>query len=146
MKNLLKLVKSALIVIGLTGTANAADLSAILSAGVVKIAVPESFPPFGSVGASGEHEGYDVDVAKLIAKDLGVELELVPVVSKQRIPFLETDRVDLVISTMGANPTRAKSINFSSAYAPFYSGVFAASTLNIMSPADLSGKTVGVTS
>jgi len=47
---------------------------------------------------------------------------------------------------MGANPTRAKSINFSSAYAPFYSGVFAASTLNIMSPADLSGKTVGVTS
>jgi len=41
MKNLLKLVKSALIVIGLTGTANAADLSAILSAGVVKIAVPE---------------------------------------------------------------------------------------------------------
>ena len=80
MKNLLKLVKSALIVIGLTGTANAADLSAILSAGVVKIAVPESFPPFGSVGASGEHEGYDVDVAKLIAKDLGVELELVPVV------------------------------------------------------------------
>ena len=106
MKNLLKLVKSALIVIGLTGTANAADLSAILSAGVVKIAVPESFPPFGSVGASGEHEGYDVDVAKLIAKDLGVELELVPVVSKQRIPFLETDRVDLVISTMGANPPR----------------------------------------
>jgi len=146
MKNLLKLVKSALIVIGLTGTAYAADLSAILSAGVVKIAVPESFPPFGSVGASGEHEGYDVDVAKLIAKDLGVELELVPVVSKQRIPFLETDRVDLVISTMGANPTRAKSINVSSAYAPFYSGVFAASTLNIMSPADLSGKTVGVTS
>ena len=146
MKNLLKLVKSVLIIVGLTGTANAADLSEILSSGVVKIAVPESFPPFGSVGASGAHEGYDVDVAKLIAIDLGVKLELVPVVSKQRIPFLETDRVDLVISTMGANPTRAKSINFSSAYAPFYSGVFAASTLNIMSPADLSGMTVGVTS
>ena len=146
MKHLLKIMKSALIVIGLTGSANAADLSEILSSGVVKIAVPESFPPFGSVGASGEHEGYDVDVAKLIAEDLGVKLELVPVVSKQRIPFLETDRVDLVISTMGANPTRAKSINFSSAYAPFYSGVFAASTLNIKSAADLSGMTVGVTS
>ena len=88
MKNLLKLVKSVLIIVGLTGTANAADLSEILSSGVVKIAVPESFPPFGSVGASGAHEGYDVDVAKLIAKDLGVKLELVPVVSKQRIPFL----------------------------------------------------------
>jgi polar amino acid transport system substrate-binding protein len=66
-------------------------------------------------------------------------------VSKQRIPFLETDRVDLVISTMGANPSRAKSINFSSAYAPFYSGIFAPSTIDISSPADLSGMTVGVT-
>ena len=125
MKKIFNLMKYGLIAIGLSSTASAADLSEILSSGVVKIAVPESFPPFGSVGASGEHEGYDVDVAKLIAKDLGVELELVPVVSKQRIPFLETDRVDLVISTMGANPKRAKSINFSSAYAPFYSGVFA---------------------
>ena len=93
--------------------ATSADLSEILKKGEVTIAVPEAFPPFGSVGKSGKHEGYDVDVAKLIAKDLGVKLTLVPVVSKQRIPFLETDKVDLVISTMGANPKRAKSINFS---------------------------------
>tara|TARA_Y100001968_G_C19421326_1_gene751900 strand:+ start:342 stop:1103 length:762 start_codon:yes stop_codon:yes gene_type:complete len=122
-----------------------ADLNDILSKGVVKIAVPEAFAPFGSVGSSGEHEGYDVDVAKLIAKDLGVKLELVPVVSKQRIPFLETGRVDLVISTMGANPKRAKSINFSSAYAPFYSGAFAASSIKASKPADLDGLKVGVT-
>ena len=62
----------------------AADLSEILKNGEIKIAVPEAFAPFGSVGKSGEHEGYDVDVAKLIAKDLGVKLVLVPVVSKQR--------------------------------------------------------------
>ena len=43
--------------------AKAGDLSEILADGVVKIAVPESFAPFGSVGATGEHEGYDVDVA-----------------------------------------------------------------------------------
>ena len=122
-----------------------ADLSDILSSGKIKIAVPENFPPFGALGASGEHEGYDVDVAKLIAEDLGVELELVPVTSKQRIPFLETDRVDLVISSMGANPGRAKSIWFSSAYAPFFSGAFADSGLAISSPADLSGKKIGLT-
>ena len=126
-------------------SANAADLNEILKNGEVKIAVPEAFAPFGSVGKTGEHEGYDVDVAKLIAKDLGVKLKIVPVVSKQRIPFLETDKVDLVISTMGANPKRAKSINFSSAYAPFYSGVFAPSTIKINSYADLDGLTVGVT-
>ena len=107
--------------------------------------MPENFPPFGALGIEGEYEGYDVDVAKLIAADLGVELELVPVTSKQRIPFLETDKVDLVIATMGANPGRAKSIWFSSAYAPFFSGAFAASTLDISSPADLAGLKVGLT-
>ncbi|MEM8555314.1 MAG: transporter substrate-binding domain-containing protein [Pseudomonadota bacterium] len=122
-----------------------ADLSDILSAGVVKIAVPESFPPFGSLGVEGEYEGYDVDVAKLIAEDLGVELELVPVVSKQRIPFLETDRVDLVISTMGANPERAKSIWFSSAYAPFFSGAFATADKAIEGYDDLGSYKLGVT-
>ena len=122
-----------------------ADLPDILSSGTVKIAIPESFPPFGALGAEGEYEGYDVDVAKLIAEDLGVELELVPVTSKQRIPFLETDRVDLVISTMGANPERAKSIWFSAAYAPFYSGAFAAADKVIASPADLVGMKVGLT-
>ena len=125
--------------------ATSADLSEILKKGEVTIAVPEAFPPFGSVGKSGKHEGYDVDVAKLIAKDLGVKLTLVPVVSKQRIPFLETDKVDLVISTMGANPKRAKSINFSSAYAPFFSGVFASSKMKITSYDDLDGMTIGVT-
>ena len=122
-----------------------ADLSEILESGTVKIAVPENFPPFGSLGAEGEYVGYDVDVANLIAKDLGVKLELVPVTSKQRIPFLETGKVDLVISSMGANPGRAKSIWFSSAYAPFFSGAFAASSMAIASAADLGGKKVGLT-
>ncbi len=122
-----------------------ADLGDILESGTVKIAVPESFPPFGALGTTGEYEGYDVDVAKLIAEELGVELELVPVTSKQRIPFLETDRVDLVIATMGANPSRAKSIWFSAAYAPFYSGAFAAAEKSISSPADLVGMKVGLT-
>jgi len=133
-------------VIGLTAAIPAkADLADILSAGTVKIGVPENFPPFGALGADGEYEGYDIDVAKLVADNLGVELELVPVTSKQRIPFLETDRVDLVISSMGANPERAKSIWFSSAYAPFFSGAFAAADKAIMSPMDLAGMKVGLT-
>ena len=142
MKSWKMLAAAALIALPLPAMA---DLAEILSEGKIQIAVPESFPPFGALGAEGEHEGYDVDVAKLVAKDLGVELELVPVVSKQRIPFLETDRVDLVISTMGANPERAKSIWFSAAYAPFYSGAFAGADKNISSVADLAGMKVGLT-
>ena len=122
-----------------------ADLSEILASGKVKIAIGENFAPFSSLGDEGEHVGFDVDVAKLIAKDLGVELELVPVTSKQRIPYLETDKADLVIASMGANPGRAKSIWFSSAYAPFFSGAFAADSLTIGSISDLSGYKVGLT-
>jgi len=145
MPSIFKTITITILSLFILTSAAMADLNSILSKGLVKIAVPEAFPPFGSVGKSGKHEGYDVDVAKLLANDLGVKLELVPVVSKQRIPFLETNRVDLVISSMGANPSRAKSINFTSAYAPFYSGAFAAKKLDIKSPKDLSKFKVGVT-
>lgn len=137
-------VAAATVALGIN-SAWADQLKEILDKGVIKIAVPENFPPFGSVGKSLDHEGYDVDVSKLIAKDLGVKLELVPVTSKQRIPFLSSGKVDLVISSMGANPQRAKSIWFSSAYAPFFSGAFAADSMKISSVADLSGKKVGLT-
>jgi len=142
---LLKTLAVAFCLAAVPPLANADQLQDVLDAGVIKVAVPENFPPFGSVGANLEHEGYDVDVANLIAENLGVEVEIVPVSSKQRIPFLSSGKVDLVISSMGANPERAKSIWFSSAYAPFFSGVFAAEDMAIESPADLSGKKVGIT-
>lgn len=141
----LKILAAGLALSLTTATFAKAELSDILSSGTVKIAIPENFAPFGSLSMEGEYEGYDVDVAKLIASDLGVELELVPVTSKQRIPFLETDKVDLVIATMGANPGRAKSIWFSAAYAPFFSGAFAASTVDVSGPGDLAGLKVGLT-
>jgi len=72
-------------------------------------------------------------------------VEIIPVTSKQRIPFLSSGKVDLVISSMGANPERAKSIWFSSAYAPFFSGIFAAEDMSISSIDDLAGKKIGLT-
>lgn len=128
-----------------TASPAAADLGDILEEGTIRIGIPESFPPFGSLGPEGEYVGYDVDVANMIAEAMGVELELVPITSSQRIPYLETDRLDLVISSMGANAERAKSIWFSNAYAPFYSGAFAAADLDISSVEDLAGYSVGLT-
>lgn len=142
---LFKALAIAFSVAAMSPAAHADQLQEVLDAGVIKIAVPENFPPFGSVGKNLEHEGYDVDVATLIAENLGIKVEIVPVSSKQRIPFLSSGKVDLVISSMGANPERAKSIWFSSAYAPFFSGVFADESMEISSPADLSGKKVGIT-
>ncbi len=122
------------------------SLDRIIEEGTIKIAVPQDFAPFGSVDASGNLEGYDIDVANLIAEDLGVELELVPVTSDNRIPFLQTNKVDLVISSMGANPERAKSIFFSIPYAPFFSGIYGSTDISdVGSFGDLSGYKVGVT-
>ncbi|WP_282091929.1 transporter substrate-binding domain-containing protein [Epibacterium ulvae] len=102
---------------GLASVASMADqLTEILDKGTIVIGVPENSPPFGLVGTSFTYEGYDVDIAKLIAEDLGVTLELKPITSKQRIPFLTSGTVDLVVSSMGANPERAKSVWFSFAY------------------------------
>jgi len=84
-------------------------------------------------------------VAEMLAKDLGVKVELVPVTSANRIPYLTTKKVDLVISSLGKNPDREKVIDFSSAYAPFYNGVFGAADQKVTKVEELAGKSVGVT-
>lgn len=120
-------------------------LEDITSAGEIRIAVPQDFPPFGSVGADMAPQGYDIDMAELIAEKLGVELELVPVTSANRIPYLQTNKVDLVISSMGKNAEREAVIDFSEAYAPFYNGIFAPDDVAVTEIADLADKQVGVT-
>ncbi|RWO01212.1 transporter substrate-binding domain-containing protein [Mesorhizobium sp.] len=125
--------------------ARADALSDIAARGTVRIAVPQDFPPFGSVGADMTPQGYDVDIANLIGEKLGAKVEIVPVTSANRIPYLQTNKVDLVISSLGKNPDREKVIDFSEAYAPFYNGVFAPADLAVAKAEDLAGKTVGVT-
>ncbi len=120
-------------------------LADITAAGKIRVAVPQDFPPFGSVGAEMKPQGYDIDMASLIADKLGVDVELVPVTSANRIPYLQTNKVDIVISSMGKNAERDAVIDFSDAYAPFYNGVFAPADVAISAPADMSGKVVGVT-
>ena len=139
---------AALLVFAAVGGANPARADAlgdIMAAGVIKVAVPQDFPPFGSVGADMTPVGYDIDVANLIAEKLGVSLELVPVTSANRIPYLQTKKVDLVISSLGKNPDREKVIDFTSAYAPFYNGVFGPEEVAVAKVEDLAGMTVGVT-
>ncbi len=111
----------------------------------IVIAIPTDFPPYGFVGTDLKPQGLDIDVANYIATKLGVKVELVPVTSANRIPYLQTKKADLVISTLGKNPEREKVIDFTVAYSPFYQAVFAAKSLVVKGPADLAGKSVGVT-
>lgn len=125
--------------------AHADALDDIVKAGVLKVAVPQDFPPFGSVGTDLKPRGYDIDTAELIAKKLGVKVELVPVTSANRLPYLQTNKVDLVVSSLGKNPEREKAIDFTDAYAPFFNGVFGPADMKVEKAEDLAGKTVGVT-
>ena len=104
--------------------AQADALDSIMAAKVIKIAVPQDFAPFGSAGPDLKPQGYDIDMANLIAKALGVKAEIIAVTSANRIPYLQTKKADLVISSLGKNAEREKVIDFSVAYAPFFSGVF----------------------
>lgn len=139
------LLLAALVVGAGSGAARADTLSDILQAGVVRIGVPQDFPPFGVKGADGELHGYDIEVARSLARALEVRLELVPVSSVNRIPWLLTGKVDLVISSLGVDPRRAKAIAFSTPYAPFFSGIFGAPDSAVSRPGDLRGRTVAVT-
>ncbi|GAB4061797.1 transporter substrate-binding domain-containing protein [Uliginosibacterium sediminicola] len=125
--------------------AQADVLADVKKAGVLRVAVPQDFPPFGTVGSDMKPKGYDIDMGALIAKDLGVKLELIPVSSANRIPFVTTGKADIVISSLGKNPDREKVIDFSAAYAPFYNGVFGPADVKVAAAADLAGKTIAVT-
>ena len=117
----------------------------ITRAGVVRVAVPDNFPPFGDLGPDGKLQGYDIDTAVLIAKGLGVELELVPVSSTGRLPYLRSGKVDLLISSLGHDAAREKVIDFSIAYAPFFSAIFGPEHLAVAKPEDLASKSIAVT-
>lgn len=120
-------------------------LDEVMAAKTLRVAIPTDFPPYGFVGTDLKPQGLDIDMAQYIATKLGVKVELIPVTSANRIPYLQTRKADLVISTLGKNAEREKVIDFAAAYSPFYQAVFAAKSLPVKSFADLAGKTVGVT-
>ncbi len=136
----------AIATLAATGAAQAQSaLDNVMKAKAIKIAIPTDFPPYGFVGTDLQPQGLDVDMAKYIATKLGAKVELVPVTSANRIPYLQTQKADLVISTLGKNPEREKVIDFTIAYSPFFQAVFAAKSLPVTSFADLAGKSVGIT-
>ena len=111
----------------------------------INIAIPTDFPPYGFVGTDLKPQGLDVDMANYIGAKLGVKVELVVVTSANRIPYLQTKKADLVISTLGKNAEREKVIDFTAAYSPFFQAVFAAKGVAVKGAADLAGKSVAVT-
>lgn len=123
--------------LGFFNAAWADRLEEIITKGIVRIGVPLDVPPFGSQNVNREPEGFDVDMATMVAKALGVKLELTQITGANRLPFLLTDKVDIVISVMGLTPERAKQIMFSAPYANTSLAVYGPKNINVKSAADL---------
>lgn len=143
-RHLLALAAGAALTAGGVSVHAQSALDDVLKAKTIKIALPTDYPPYGFVGVDLQPQGLDVDMAKLIADKLGVKLQMVPVISANRIPYVQTKQVHLVISTLGKNPEREKVIDFTHAYSPFFQAVYGPKNLSIKTFADLGGKTIAV--
>ena len=125
-------------------TATAQTLDEIRKKGTVTIGMLIDFPPYGTVDASNKPDGYDADVAKLLAREWGVKLELVPVTGPNRIPYLLTNKVDLLVASFSPTPERAKQVQFARPYSAATIVLFGQKKLPIKTPADLKGVRVAV--
>ena len=125
--------------------AAAGTLDDIVKRGTVKVGIDLGVPPYGLTDANQKPAGYDVDVAELFAKDLGAKLEIVPLTGPNRIPFLLTNKVDVVIATFGITPQRALSVAFSNPYVALSLVVLGPKDKPIADMAATKGYKVGVT-
>lgn len=125
--------------------AQADTLDNIQKAGRIRIGIGMDVPPYGMKDAQLKPIGSDVETAKLIAEDMGVALDIVPTTAANRIPYLQTNKVDIVIASLSVTPEREKVIDFSTPYAAILAVVAAPKSMSIKSFADLAGKKVVVT-
>jgi ABC-type amino acid transport substrate-binding protein len=85
--------------------------------GEIVIGVKFDVPPFGFLNPqTGDVEGFDVDLGKAIAEDLGVQPRFIEAITDNRIPFLVDGTVDLILSTMTITKERDLEIDFSEPY------------------------------
>jgi ABC-type amino acid transport substrate-binding protein len=142
------LVIWALIALGATSQGVAGGREDAWQRGKLLVGVKSDFPPFGYVDESGVQRGFDVEIAQYLAKalfdDSGDRLELVPVTSGSRIPFLYNGWIDVIVASLTVTEDRKRVLEFSDPY-------FLAGTLILVlkeSPVsglqDLTRKRVGV--
>jgi polar amino acid transport system substrate-binding protein len=120
----------------------ASALQAVLQRGTLRVGDCLTFAPFGFYNKDGQPDGYDVDLAKELAKEMGVKLEVVNTTSANRIPNLQTGKVDVVFCNFTRNLERAKEISFTSPYVVASEALLVRKNSGIQSVKDMSGRTI----
>ncbi|MDU6265295.1 MAG: transporter substrate-binding domain-containing protein [Anaerocolumna aminovalerica] len=128
-----------------SGEGTKGKIEKIKEAGVVKIGVFGDKPPFGYVAEDGSNVGYDVYLGRQIAKDLlGDEskVEFVLLEAANRIEYLKSKKVDIVLANFTVTEERKEQVNFAEPYMKVALGVVAPEDSPIASVEDLKGKTL----
>jgi polar amino acid transport system substrate-binding protein len=92
--------------------AKALPLDQILSRRRLRAGINPTLPPFGTFNERNQIDGFDADIAREIARRMNIELEIVQVGSPDRIPFLQADRIDIVLGAITRTVERALVIDY----------------------------------
>lgn len=149
MKKILSLLLTLVLALGaLVGCGSKAEesksaIDEIKAAGKIRIGVFSDKPPFGFVDEKGANQGYDVYLAKRIAKDLlGDEnkVEFVLVEAANRVEYLQSNKVDIILANFTVTPERKEKVDFANPYMKVSLGVVSPDGSPIKSVDDLKGK------
>ncbi|NBI42553.1 transporter substrate-binding domain-containing protein [[Haemophilus] felis] len=129
-----------------SNAAAAKDSVALLKEkGVIRIGVFGDKPPFGYVDANGKNQGFDVEIAKEIANDLfgsPDKIEFVLTEAANRVEYLKSNKVDLILANFTQTPSRAEVVDFASPYMVVALGVVSPKNAPITDIAQLKGQTL----
>ena len=91
-------------------------LDEIKESGEINIGVFSDKNPFGYVDDNGDYQGYDVYFAERLGKDLGVKINYVSTEAANRVEYLETGKVDVVLANFTVTDERAEKVDFALPY------------------------------
>jgi polar amino acid transport system substrate-binding protein len=132
------------VMVGSDAWAEESTLDVVRKRGTLIVGIKTDYPPYGYIDESGATVGFDIELAKYIAKKLGVGIELRPVTSANRIPMLQSGTVDLLAASLSITRPRAEAVDFSIPYIGIGGRFVVKKGSSIRGYADLAGKTVAV--
>lgn len=136
LKHFLTVILALMLTMSLAGCGGSSDddgtvyrtLDEIKADGTINIGVFSDKNPFGYVDENGEYQGYDIYFAERIGEDLGVEVNYVSTEAANRIEYLQTGKVDVILANFTVTPERAEEVDFALPYMNVALGVVSPKT------------------
>ena len=100
----------------LSGLAQAGTVDDAVKRGTLRVGMDPTYMPFEMTNKQGQYIGFDVDLAKMVAKEMGVKVEFVNTAWDGIIPALLTDKFDVIMGGMTVTPQRNLRVNFADPY------------------------------